>query len=277
MTLNSDIRFKPANHIQDETQGQSIDDNYPTSSLHEPGAETHVNSTVRDLPKPVFPKRTSVTRCCDLLASIKNLVHECTSVPALNNLEKVLASALKDLEAESHNVSGLTLTAPDRPSNSKRKRISEEPKSKPATKLKKSKVAKSKLPSVQPKKKRPYTKRVGNHAHMMKKYYKTGMSLHDMMGTQTTTDDNISPIDGTNQIDIPMEPTSYVNFTLTIREGMPMMTTLIKNGPHSVSLLQIKSLEPFLPRGTEIFLKSVSQTFTSGWLFDEVVNSFFWC
>lgn len=56
-----------------------------------------------------------------------------------------------------------------------------------------------------------------------------------------------------------------------------MMTTLLKNGPHSVSLLQIKSLEPVVPRGTEIFLKSVSKAFTPGWLFDEVINSFFWC
>ena len=29
-----------------------------------------------DIPKPTYPKRTSVTRCCDLLARLKNLIHE---------------------------------------------------------------------------------------------------------------------------------------------------------------------------------------------------------
>lgn len=201
LTLDSDIIFKPVNHIEDEIQDQSMDNSYPpTPCLHEaePGPEMHGNSTVTaELPKPVFPKRTSVTRCCDLLSSIKNLVHECTSVPALNNLEKVLASALKDLEAESDSVSGLTLSALDRPSNSKRKRKTEQPKSTPATKSKKRKVTKSKLPSVQLQKKHPYNKRVGQHAQMMKKFYKTDMTLHDMMATQATTYD-ISPVDGTN-------------------------------------------------------------------------------
>ena len=39
---------------------------------------------------------------------------------------------------------------------------------------------------------------------------------------------------------------------------------------------EIKSLEPFLPRGTKILLKSVNRQFIAGWLFDEVLNSYFW-
>ncbi len=70
----------------------------------------------------------------------------------------------------------------------------------------------------------------------------------------------------------------YTTFTPTIREGSPLTAKLLTHGPHSVSLLQIKSLEPFLPRGTQILLSSVSgKAFRPGWLYDEVMNSFFWC
>ena len=69
---------------------------------------------------------------------------------------------------------------------------------------------------------------------------------------------------------------SYANFTPTIRKGSPLTTTILRNGPHSLSHLLLKSLEPILPRGTVILLKSISKEFKTGWLYDEVLNSFFW-
>ena len=69
---------------------------------------------------------------------------------------------------------------------------------------------------------------------------------------------------------------SYANFTPIIRKGSPLTTTILRNGPHSLSHLLLKSLEPILPRGTVILLKSISKEFKTGWLYDEVLNSFFW-
>jgi hypothetical protein len=51
---------------------------------------------------------------------------------------------------------------------------------------------------------------------------------------------------------------------------------MLRNDPHSLSLLQLKPLEPFLPRGTAILLKALNEEFKPGWLFDEVLNSYFW-
>ena len=112
---------------------------------------------------------------------------------------------------------------------------------------------------------------------MMKRFYKTNMSLEDMMSKQPTVN-SLSDI-GTNQVDSPnfsTSSTSFVNFTPTIRSRCELTATLLKNSPHCVSLLLLKSVEPFLPRGTEILLRSVSGAFKPGWLFDEVLNSFFW-
>ena len=108
---------------------------------------------------------------------------------------------------------------------------------------------------------------------MMKRFYKTNMSLEDMMSKQPTVN-SLSDI-GTNQVDSPnfsTSSTSFVNFTPTIRSRCELTATLLKNSPHCVSLLLLKSVEPFLPRGTEILLRSVSGAFKPGWLFDEVLN-----
>ena len=78
------------------------------------------------IPKPAFPKRTAVTRCCYLLSRIKTLVHECTNSTSLANLEKTLLSALTELEDSSNTDAGLTLVAPDTGEKSrKRNRVSQ--------------------------------------------------------------------------------------------------------------------------------------------------------
>ena len=91
-----------------------------------------------------------------------------------------------------------------------------------------------------------------------------------MIGTQTDTSSNCQTPET-----LPQNVT-YSNFTPTIRKGSPLNTIILKNGPHSLSLLQLKSLEPILPRGTVILLKSIDKQFKTGWVYDEVLNSFFW-
>jgi hypothetical protein len=277
LTIDSEVIFKQVSDTKNEN-----DDHTPnTLNLDEQElkgnnfAEEKRSIDIKDIPKPTFPKRTSVTRCCDLLAKIKGLVHECTKSTALEKLEKDLKLALKDFESnirEGTTTSRITLSAPDRRTVPQRKRKNQEQKqANTACPLKKRKMKKSTLPAVKPKKVHPFNKRSGQHAQMMRKYYRTNMSIEEMMGTEIMRQtDNASPT-----CQMPQKST-YINFTPTIREGSPLTTTMLRNGPHSLSLLQLKSLEPFLPRGTAILLKAQNEEFKPGWLFDEVLNSYFW-
>ena len=127
-----------------------------------------------------------------------------------------------------------------------------------------------KLPSVQAKKNHPYNKRVGQNAAMVKRFFQTDLSLNDM--------ENTPPFCRGNDTQTTNLSSNCANFTqIIIREGSSLTATLLKNGPHTVSLLAVKSLEPILPKGTLVLLSSVSKTtFKPGWLYDEVINSFFW-
>ena len=205
--------------------------------------------------------RTSVTRCCDLLARLKNLVHECTNLTALETLEKDLKLTLTKFESNfGEGNTNLTLSAPQKRPTQKRKRKIPEQKDVQSVSSKKRKVKKSTLPPVGPKKVHPFSKRSGQHAEMMRKCYKTTMSLQEMTETQDESSSNGQ---------MPRK-FSYANLTPTIRKGSPLTTTILRNGPHSLSHLQLKSLEPILPRGTVILLKSISKEFKTGWLYDEV-------
>ena len=52
--------------------------------------------------------------------------------------------------------------------------------------------------------------------------------------------------------------------------------TLLRNGPHQVSMLHIKSLELTLSKGELAILKSFDENFRKGWLYNEIINSYLW-
>ena len=263
LTLDAEILFQPIEHILHDTDEskQSCSTQSSIANLEKQKEEVFTPSA--QIPKPAFPKRTAVTRCCDLLSRIKTLVHECTNSTSLANLEKTLLSALTELEDSSNTDAGLTLVAPDTGEKS-RKRKSSKSNDKANKKLKL-----GKLPSVQAKKNHPYNKRVGQNAAMMKRFFQTDLSLKDMENTPPFCRDNDTQTTNLSS--------SCANFTPIIREGSSLTATLLKNGPHTVSLLALKSLEPILPKGTQVLLSSVSKTtFKPRWLYDEVINSFFW-
>ena len=116
LSLDMDILCKPIHHILDEANDTQQSSDAQTDFRDNDGETVKVTTTqttTADLPKPVFPKRTAVTRCCDLLSRIKNLIYECTDSTSLANLEKNLASAFQELEDNSNTDAGLTLTARD--------------------------------------------------------------------------------------------------------------------------------------------------------------------
>jgi hypothetical protein len=272
ISLDVDILFQPIDSQQPKQSEKILN---PVLNAPLP-TTTPTGSVSTEIPKKVYPKRTNVTRCCDLLARIKNLTHECTNAEVLKTLEQSLKTVLKDLEAGCESASGIILTSDttatgsvstDLPGNKRKKKQAA-----------KSNVASKKLKLAQTKKRHLYNNRVGQKAQNMKKFFKTNMPLEEMTNTQANTID--SPFecnDDSNKHNSSNYPTSRVHFTPVIRKRSNLRETMLKNGPHNVSLLQLKSLEPFLPRGTEILLLSICESFSPGWLFDEIINSFFWC
>ncbi len=229
--------------------------------------------TSTEIPKKAFPKRTHVTRCCDLLARIKNTVHECMNAQALKKLEYGLKSLLNDLEKECDSASGIILTSESKPTGSHTRGTKR--KEKDGTT---SRGTNKKLKLDIAKKRHLYNNRVGQKAQMMKKYFRTNMKPEEMMSEPSTVPCSVSESDDFDGQNVDIKPrTSYVNFTPVIKTTSNLRKPLLKNGEHHISLLELKSLESFLPRGTEIMLLSYCKEIRAGWLFDEIINSYFWC
>lgn len=120
LTLYSEVIFKGIDYAGGAI---SIDDD---NDLNSTLSKSCLNNTVTEgecaseTPKKLYPKRSLVTRCCDLLANIKNFVHECTSVTGLT--QDTLTSAIRDLEDESESVCGINLSAPAKPTNKRKRR-----------------------------------------------------------------------------------------------------------------------------------------------------------
>ena len=269
ISLDVDILFKPIDY-QQPTQSEKIQN--PVLNVPLP-TTTPTASLSAEIPKKVYPKRTNVTGCCDLLARIKDLTHECTNAEVLNTLEQSLKTVLKDLEGVKV---PLVLFYLQIPQWEVYQQISLEKKQK--KKCSKTKCCYEKVKVGTKKKQHLYNNRVGQKAQNMKKFFKTKMSLEEMTNTQTNTVN--SPFEcnnDSNEDNSSNYPTSHVHFTPVIRKRSNLRETMLKSGPDNGSLLQLKSLEPFLPRGTEILLLSICESFSPGWLFDEIINSFFWC
>ena len=52
--------------------------------------------------------------------------------------------------------------------------------------------------------------------------------------------------------------------------------TILRNGPNNLSVLVLKSTEPSLSNVEIYRFKEVDRVFRTGWLYDEVIDSFFW-
>ena len=167
ISLDADILFQHT----DSQQPEQSDKNWnPVFNVSLPTI-TPTGSLSAEIPKKVYPKRTHVTRCCDLLARIKNLTHECTNAEVLETLEQNLKTVLKDLEAGCESASGIILTSDatttgnaltDLPGNKCKKKHAA-----------KSNVATKKLKLEQTKKRHLFNNRVGQKAQIMKKFFKT--------------------------------------------------------------------------------------------------------
>ena len=66
------------------------------------------------------------------------------------------------------------------------------------------------------------------------------------------------------------------NFTPAITNAFASDEKIIHIGPHSLTPLNLKSLEPTLTAGEIATLTATDKDFRTGQLYDEIINSYFW-
>jgi hypothetical protein len=79
-----------------------------------------------------------------------------------------------------------------------------------------------------------------------------------------------------NMIPPANQRTRYASFMPHLGASMNPTETIVRNGPHCLNFINLKSLEPVLSRGEQMTLKVWDKDFRAGWLYDEVINTFFW-
>ena len=131
------------------------------------------------------------------------------------------------------------------------------------------------LPRKYPKK-NPYAFRVGSVANSLKPLRAVATLYPVIAGTCCVHANNSSESELS-----PEEPKSLDISSLTtitprigsINKGN-LRNHLLKNGPYSLSMLHIKSIETVISRNELAVMKSHDQQFTPGWLYDMVIDSF---
>ena len=66
------------------------------------------------------------------------------------------------------------------------------------------------------------------------------------------------------------------SITSSLPTKIDFKQTILRNGPNNLSVLVLKSIEPSLSNVEIYRLKEVDCVFRTGWLYDKVIDSFFW-
>ena len=194
-----------------------------------------------------------------LVSEIRNVSFDARSLQALkdakNNLQIILQCLMKSCDYEN----GLRISA----CQSKPRKVLK-------VKRKSTSFPCDELPRKYAKP-NPYASRVGETANKMKSFHSV-TTLFPLC--------NISPLAktcNTNEKE-ESEPTlkKYTSIVphLASEKLSSLSEILLRNGPHSLSMIQLKSIEPVLTAGELNVLKSHDAQFTRGWLYDEIINSF---
>jgi len=258
------------------------------------------NTKCKDVPKPNNTKNKSIKRINALLAEIQNLCFDTDSTSALNLAEDRLKEVVKNLKGSCNYDAGLRLTN----EKSAAKKI--------VNRKRKSTFVCNALPRKYPKYNR-FSGRVGHVANTFKRLHSvTGLSpatpchtrklrVRARKNVDTVSKsklENISDLGKSKsvkcqdfllrkKIDVDfihiqdhsgLQPSSLsLTPHVTSVKGKNMAKCILNNGPHSLSLIQIKSLEPLLSRNELAILKVHDPDFNTGWLYDAIIDSFLWC
>ena len=117
----------------------------------------------------------------------------------------------------------------------------------------------------------PYSSRVGEKANEMKRVHAV-TTLCPVINTSFVG--NARNLDATEGSKCTSKDcTSIVPHLASVQYSSPS-ENLLKNGPHSLSFIHLKSIEPVLTAGELNVLKSHDNRFICGWIYDEVINSY---
>ena len=71
LTIDNEVIFKHIDHVKADIKEQVPDAVNVEDEVKENSSAQQNGTRLNNFPKPTYPKRTSVTRCCDLLARTK--------------------------------------------------------------------------------------------------------------------------------------------------------------------------------------------------------------
>ena len=227
-----------------------------------------------DAEKVENKRKKSLNRICDLLGEVKSLSYDAASQESLDMVATKLQEIINGVQESCRYDAGLRLTFD--------KEVS---KKKLNSKSKRSATFRfGELPRKFPKR-NPFSTRVGHTASVMK-------PLHAVTGLRPVSRNAVD--DKKAEFLLRRKKTLVVkrfqskasssfsqsaSFTPNAAavKGFSLNKCILKNGPHSVSLLQLKSLEPSLSRSELALLRIHDKQFQCGWLYDEIINSYLWC
>ena len=120
--------------------------------------------------------------------------------------------------------------------------------------------------------KKDYSGRVGQTADDMKRFCGV-RTLASVMSPSTTSLNFCSFNDHLK--DTLNDAVQSSSFTPSL-SYCGLTDSLLTNGPHVLTLLQLKSLEPYLSEEDVAILQSKDCQFQSGWLYDKIINGYLW-
>ena len=235
------------------------------------GAKQPVTATVAcEEMNSINEIKTIASRVVSLLNEIRNVCFDVRSVKALRNSENTLKVMLADLLKDCQHDGGLRVAGSTKRKSLKRKRSSLN--------------ICDDLPRKHPKPNR-FASRVGKTANEMKSLHSVNGLIPSISSLHLSEKKQIKP--STNRvIAVSAAPTACENdLKKNVSQFTPSLVsvkecdlgkTWLKNGPHAVTLLQLKSLEPVLPKYELTMLKAYDRHFNTGWLYDEIINGYLW-
>ena len=241
-----------------------VNSNLKASVLHEKSCHTELEVHGSTNFKKV------IDRIGTLLSEIRNVCFDVTSIDSLISAELTLKDMLKSLLKSCDHDAGLRLSG----NNIKRSL---------AIKRKPSYVC-DQLPRKYSKP-NPFALRVGEAANKMKPLYRVkGLPPLIPEISRRAADKNyeneksetIVTADSIKNFGIDKKSDSQFTPSIHFVRSSHLDKNLLKNGPHAVSLLQLKSLEPVLPETDLMLLKACDKQFNIGWLYDEIINGYLW-
>ena len=269
--LDEEIILTKSKGFRTLESSQRMTDTLTTSV---PESSTTFENSAKVVDRTESYRKMKVRNIRYLASEIQNVSFDVNSMSKLDDAELTMRKVLQSLLESCSYEAGLRVTAKPQRKSLKNKR-------------KASECVSDELPRKYAKI-NPYASRHGAVADIMKPLHSV-TTLFPVISNKTENRDEITTKKSASIMTVKkkhgnvnkqlnMEQVESVRITppAAIRKFCKLTDCLLQNGPHRVSMVHIKSLEPNLSRIELVLLKAQDKHFCKGWLYDEIINSYLW-